>query len=81
MLWVVAHRLDAAGAKERLNVRVVETKQTGDAVERKCATLDEAVYARLGDPEQLGDLIQREQLPSRQRGCRGTDGHNGLGCR
>lgn len=60
MLLLFAHRLDTASAKERLNVRVVETKQTGYAVETKSTTFDESIHARLGDPEQLGNFIQCE---------------------
>jgi hypothetical protein len=60
MLLLVTHRLDAASAKERLNVRVVETKQTGDAVEAKNTTLDEAIHTRFGNAEQLSNFIQRE---------------------
>jgi len=56
----LAHRLDAASAKERLNVRVVKSKQTGDAVETKSTTFNESIHARLGDPKQLGNFIQRE---------------------
>jgi hypothetical protein len=62
MLLLFAHRFDAACDKEHLNVRVVETKQTRDAVETKSTTLDEAVDASLRNPEQLGNFIQREQL-------------------
>lgn len=81
MLLLFAHRFDAASAKKRLDIYLVESKQTGDAVEPKHATFDEAIHARLGNSEQLGNFIRCEQFSGVRRGRQRTDGHSGLGCR